>query len=456
MHHFMRICVISVLLTGANFAAFIPTDSANKPIGIGRGIFPGRVVLTHDTAATSWDGKTGFWWHDANTNPARVKSMLSKSLRTIAGKSSDKASWEALFTSFNKVHGKSGGYRPGEKIAIKANLNTSQKLEWNNDQATSPQLLLALVDQLVHNAGVPESCITIADPTRIVGNPIYDPIHKQFPRVNFVDQRGEAGRIKAQPDTSAAAAIWFADSTVPLSGKTYIASCFSKADYLINLASLRGHSLAGVTLCAKNHFGSIWKNFAIDSSTLYFGKWGPVGPGPMVGLHGYVSVHPFDVPAIGWKFPERPMGSYTPLVELMGHKNLDGKALLFMIDGLYAAQHQSSTGLVRWRSAPFGTPDHADWTSSILVSQDAVALESVGLDFLRNDPAYDSVVTGTVDNYLHEAALADNPPSHAAYDPEHDGSRLKSLGVHEHWNNARDKKYSRNFGKNEGIELIVQ
>jgi parallel beta-helix repeat protein len=55
---------------------------------------------------------------------------------------------------------------------------------------------------------------------------------------------------------------------------------------------------------------------------------------------------------------------------------------------------------------------------------------------------------------LHEAALADNPPSGTVYDPENDGTRLASLGVHEHWNNPVDKKYSRNLGTGEGIELV--
>lgn len=43
-----------------------------------------------------------------------------------------------------------------------------------------------------------------------------------------------------------------------------------------------------------------------------------------------------------------------------------------------------------------------------------------------------------------------------AYDPEGDGTPLKSLGVAEHWNNATDRQYSRNLGKEEGIELVYE
>jgi hypothetical protein len=66
-----------------------------------------------------------------------------------------------------------------------------------------------------------------------------------------------------------------------------------------------------------------------------------------------------------------------------------------------------------------------------------------------------SNITGQgVDNYLHEGGQADNPPSGRFYDPASTGSRLASLGVHEHWNNATNKMYSRNLGSSEGIELI--
>jgi hypothetical protein len=51
--------------------------------------------------------------------------------------------------------------------------------------------------------------------------------------------------------------------------------------------------------------------------------------------------------------------------------------------------------------------------------------------------------------------LANNPASGTFYDPGKTGSRLSSLGVHEHWNNPTDKQYSRNLGTGTGIELVA-
>lgn len=147
----------------------------------------------------------------------------------------------------------------------------------------------------------------------------------------------------------------------------------------------------------------------------------------------------------------RPMGSYNVLVDLMGHRDLGGKTILYMIDGLYAVASQGAQvgGQSRWQMSPFNN----GWTSSLLLSQDPVAIDSVSLDFVRSEPTM-RYVYGNVDNYLHEAAQAANPPSGTVYDPESDGIPMQSLGAHEHWNNAVDKQYTRNLGKGEGIELI--
>jgi hypothetical protein len=127
---------------------------------------------------------------------------------------------------------------------------------------------------------------------------------------------------------------------------------------------------------------------------------------------------------------------------------MGGKTLLYLIDGLY--------GGYRWQGTPYKfqmSPFNNDWPSSVFVSQDPVAIDSVGLDFLWEEWP-DVVRVDAVDDYLHEAAEANNPPSGTFYDPNGDGSGIGSLGVHEHWNNAIDKQYSRNLGNGNGIELI--
>jgi hypothetical protein len=143
------------------------------------------------------------------------------------------------------------------------------------------------------------------------------------------------------------------------------------------------------------------------------------------------------------------MGTYNAMIDLMGHKDLGGKTVVYLVDALYASPHQSVLP-ERWQSAPFD----GHWTASVFASQDPVALESVAVDFFGAEPTAVQMV-GAVDNYLHEAGLAGQAPSGTQYDPEGDGSALTSLGVHEHWNNAADKKYSRNLGTGLGIELIT-
>jgi hypothetical protein len=139
------------------------------------------------------------------------------------------------------------------------------------------------------------------------------------------------------------------------------------------------------------------------------------------------------------------MGSYNSLVDLLGHEKIGGKTLVFIIDGLWGAPSIMGQP-TEWSLAPFNN----DWPSSIFMSQDGVAIDSVGLDFINAE----WTLWDNADNYLHEAAQADNPPSGTFYDPENDGTRLESLGVHEHWNNTTSKQYSRNLGTGNGIVLV--
>jgi hypothetical protein len=429
---------------------FVPTEPANSPMGTAKGIFPGRVTWMWDANATSWNGSSGTWWADANTNQTVVDSMLSKSLRALTGESTDAAAWDALFKYFNEQHDKgSVGYQSGEKIAIKINLNlTSGTGNPNNTSFPSPQAVLALLRQLVQQAGVAAADITFYDSNRIVPDAILTRCKNEFPDVHFMGWSALTNREKYARDTTYV--HWSEDLTMEINGgqTAYLPTVVTQAAYMISMANFKAHRYMGVSLCAKNHFGTISVNDPAGN---------PSTNAPhAAGLHPYTAVH--DIILQGspeWSFYGRPMSTYNTLVDLMGHKDIGRKTVLFMIDALYGVESEqaSVSNASKWQSEPFNN----DWTSSIFLSQDNIAIESVGLDFYRNEQAINAnmiYVYGAVDNYLHEGSQAGAPPSGTTYDPEGDGVPLQSLGVHEHWNNSTAKLYTRNLHTGEGIELV--
>jgi hypothetical protein len=426
------------------------------PIGEGRGIHPGRVVWVHAPEATDWAGyeSAQHWWNAEHTDLAVVEEMMSQALLRLAGKQDGPQAWQALFTHFNQEKGRGQrGYSAGEKIAIKINLTTcnargrevdlvtyQKKPNILNRVDTSPQMVLALLRQLVYVAGAKQEDITVGDPTGLFPSFMWDMIYPEFPGVRYLDNHGGSGRTRAE--FSKTPFYW---STPAAQGKRqdYIPVPFAEADYIINFAVLKGHS-AGITVCAKNDYGSLLRcpdGFLRDEGTQNFYDLHRSIPG---GAEG------------------NGMGRYRALVDMMGHPHLGGKTMLFLIDGLYGGYYWE--GIPRkWTSAPFGDGTRGDWPSSLFASQDPVAIDSVAYDFLLEE--WPRVVTGGTgaagslrggaEDYLHEAALAGAPPSGTFYDPSRDGVGLKSLGVHEHWNNPVEKKYSRNLGYDRGIELVA-
>ena len=403
------------------------------PIGKAKGIHPGRVVWVHDPEATNWNGPgNGHLWQDEHTNPAVCDQMMSKALRSLTGESTDAKAWDALFRYYNNGRGKGDvGYKRGEKVTIKVNfvgfIRTTDAVNpetyalqgWVDYMNTAPQIIAALLRQLTEVAGVKQSDIAVGDTLAYFAKDYYDMLHKQFPDVTYIDCKGAAGRTRTGP--SSVPFHWSCDTQA--SKLDYVPTVFVEAEYLINLANLKAHPSAGVTLCAKNHYGSLIR---------------------LPYERGYYDMH---------KDFHKDTGRYRTLVDLMGHSQIGGKTVLYLIDGLYGGVHYAEQLPRRFQSAPFNN----DWTSSLLASQDPVAIDSVGVDILQAEtPIHKYSRMGGTDDYLHEAALADNPPSGTFYDPDHKGDvvRLASLGVHEHWNNPNDRQYSRNLGKEEGIELV--
>ena len=422
------------------------------PLGVAKGIHPGRVVWVHAPDATDWAGykSAETYWQTNHTDLAVVEEMVSQAIRGVAGETSDAAAWDAIFRHFNEARGNgSRSYQAGEKIAIKINLTTcngadpkvyEKPASLKNAIDNSPQMLLSLLRQLVYVAGVSPGNISLGDPTGLFPHYLWNALHPEFPDVRYFDTVGGAGRVRTE--FSSTPLYW---STAAANGKRqdYVPVPFAEAHYVINFAILKGHS-SGITVCGKNNYGSLLRT--------------PAGSLRGVADPDYYDLH-LSLPNAEWS---PGMGHYRALVDLMGHRELGGKTLLYLVDGLFAGYYWDSHPYP-WKTAPFGDGTTGDWPSSLLASQDPVAIDSVAYDFLANE--WPDVVSGGVgapgslqggaEDYLHEAALADAPPSGTVYDPEKKGVRLAGLGVHEHWNNARDKLYSRNLGLHEGIELVA-
>jgi len=403
-----------------------------QPIGEAKGIHPGRVVWVHDPRVTDWKGPgDGHWWEGNRTKQDRVDAMMARAVGELTGESTVAKAWDRLFRYLNRARGKGDvGYRPGEKIVVKPNwvgmiwregmvdpktYNFVKRQDYMN---TGPQMVIALLRQIT-GLGVKQADITVCDTLAYLVHEYYDILHKEFPDVVYADFAGKFGRVQVKP------------SSVPLywscrpEGKSpdFIPAGFAEAEYLVNFATLKAHLGTGVTLCGKNHFGSLV-------------RW-PV-------QQGYYDMHRASF--------AKKTKIYREQVDLFGHAHLGGKTVLNLIDGTFSGKHPADPVPQKWQSAPF----HGDWTKSLFASQDPVAIDSVGFDFIWTEWKDCPRVPG-VDDYLHEAALADNPPSGTFYAPDHatPTKRLASLGVHEHWNNAEEKRYSRNLGIGMGIELVA-
>lgn len=415
---------------------------ALNPVGVAKGIHPGRVVWVHNPEATNENcdpQKTRERYYlDENNDQGVIDQMLSKALLELTGESTEEAAWDGVFRYFNQEHGKGdAGYQNTETIFIKINAVHAWTVSSSGSGTpinvdTSPHAVLSMLQQLVNFAGVPQENIYIGDPYTHIFTHCYDKWRADFPNIHYMDKNGLDGREKYTESKNYI--MKFSDRGQVIDEKEdKFFTVMEEADYLLNIPAMKGHRWGGVTLFAKNFFGTNTRS----------------GAGHMHdGLH-----------RIDYEEPLRgEYGMYRVFVDLMGHENLGGKTLIYFMDALWSCSYEHEPP-VKFQMAPFSD----DWTSSILLSQDPVAISSVCLDILGAEfPKVESEEPGNYwyanfpacDDYLHQAADSKNWPEGIVYDPEEDGTPVQSLGVHEHWNNETDMDYTRNLGSADGIELI--
>ena len=403
---------------------------SHEAMGQGVGINPGRVVWSYDPNAVEWDG-SGYWWEKEHFDKTKIRKMLEDAICSLTNSKTAADGWKALFAYINKRKGKGAcNYCKGEKIAIKVNMNGAGGYDGDDTGITklgfgNPVLLKELLLSLVRTAGISPDDITVYDASRIFPEFMIHMLGADGLQGVNILFRDEGGAHDAVPDDTSPI-NWSKE----FDGDTnYFPKCVTEAEYIINMANLKGHPY-GVTLCAKNHFGTIM------NSSRY-------RPPEAANIHQFME--------------QKEYGKYTVLVDLMSNRQFFNKTLLYLLDGLictYDVTSEITRDNALWQQTPF----QGGYTSSIFMSQDPVAIDSVGVDFLTNEPIihkYNENVAHNpvVENYLHEAAQISDPPSQTCY-LDGRGEKVTNIGVHEHWNNVIDKQYGRNLGKTTGIELI--
>jgi hypothetical protein len=446
-----------------------PDDGPNKPYGTGLGIKPGHVVWAWDPDATNEKCKNSivnndWYFSPGNADQKVIEKMFSESVAALTGSSDLKQAWDGLFRYHNmKRKHEDRGYLKGEKIFIKINQGTAswvmtkderengytisdslkpgqeRRLRFLGATETSPYVVLEILRALVDIAGVDQENIYVGDPISHIYGHNYSVWHAQFPDVKYIDrfsERFERTLVKPTEDIL----VYYSDKS--FSDKFY--DVIESADYMINAASLKPHGSAGVTLTVKNHFGSQGRPSAAH-------------------LH-------YSLIAPTWEKSPREVGNptnggykkYRSHVDLMGSSYLGRNTMLYIVEGLFGGGADETRGPVKYFMSPFCN----DWSNSLFISQDQVAIESVCLDFLKaewnginihsdaNNVFEEGPNMFGVDDYLHQAADSSLWPEGIIYDPDNSGQAIPSLGVHEHWNNAVDKQYSGNMGLPNGITLV--
>ncbi len=292
--------------TEASIKTFTPPS--HLPFGVAKGIYPGRVVWIHDPEATNenctlsynGDGTTNEnddgWFLKKNNNQAVIDEMLSKGLKALTGQISDTAAWNGIFKYYNNSRGKGEvSYQAAEKIFIKTNCTSSwsgnfstnnlskRENSYFNISETSPQIVLAVLRQLIDTLGIPQNNIYIGDPMKHSYKHSYDMWNTEYPDVHYLDHDASYSALgREQALLGDSEVIFYSDSGKILRTNVWdpgrpgedpaysdrIYKILEEADYMINIPMLKGHRRAGITAFAKNHFGSHTRG---DASHLHNG-----------------------------------------------------------------------------------------------------------------------------------------------------------------------------------------
>jgi hypothetical protein len=309
------------------------------------------VVHAHSLEATHWNGESKYWEH---IDQPTVNNMVDQGIMTLTGKMSATESWRAILPN----------YQPGQKIAIKVNFNNTwqcQDVDARIDALPHPVNAVVSGLELI---GVARSDVCVYDAIRAIpgyfaascldGISLYDGSSSGVCRNPAGFSYTGASRVEFNPPIGV---------TPP---EVYVTNVLMNASYLINMPIMKaGHPIAGVTLGAKNHFGTINSPSSVHT---------------LVNVGGGTA-----------------RDDYNPLVDFFRSPLIGGKTVLTVGDGLFAARVFNQAPQT-WTTFGGKLPN------SLLLSRDIVAVDCVMRDLLAAEVG--GALTAKANNYLRLAGEA--------------------------------------------------
>jgi uncharacterized protein (DUF362 family) len=177
-----------------------------------------RIALIEDPGFSS----------EMKINPEPLREAVDSLIKKLTGKGSPSEAWEAILK----------GYKKGQVIGIKVNCI-------NRRLPSHPQLVEAITSSLIE-FGVPENDIVIWDRT-----------NGELKKCGYKLNESQTGIRCFGTDSEG----WGYDTDNPIEiegQEKYLSKILTRlCDHLINVPVLKDHSLAGITLSMKNHYGTV-------------------------------------------------------------------------------------------------------------------------------------------------------------------------------------------------------
>jgi hypothetical protein len=302
-------------------------------------------------------------------NEAVVLELLTAGLLELTGRASARQAWLQLLA----------GYRPGDRITIKVNLNNASYHEaiTTNRMDQSAQAINAVIASLVSSLQVPEQQITVADPSRWI-HPVIVRQRCAFPHIKWVDSRSAdlwdpSEQVVFSRDQPVRPDI---PPNLPEAVDFFLARVYTETEHIINLCLLKNHG-CGVTGAMKNHFGAI--------------------PPPAA------------------KFFHTGLGHKSYIADLCNTPSIRNKVRVNICEAIFGNWHNNVWSPRPWRTFPGGTPN------SLFLGTDPVAFDSVLLQHITSEV---TLRGDTVDAWVR-TAITDHDFLQYAMD-------YHRLGIHEH------------------------